>query len=273
MNETQTSGPCYDPPYDSPIEEIFAHNALKYVAEDASIETQFVVKTICGTFRLDFVIERQGRRLGIECDGHNFHDEHPDEWRDAMILGTGAVDAIYRLRGRDLFYHVEDLFFLMSRTDPAFFSPRGIIILAKLASDETKGYADDDHSVGTIVTYRMKPGEHRREPLYLEIHRRHRHYGTNKQPFWWVYWRQAKRFAGRVQNVDELIAIDKQWVEDRNAGKVVDVANCERCGFEMKWDQPFGGMDFKVWDGLIVCPTCYGALHEHAASSANEKAP
>lgn len=79
----------YQPPYDSPIEDAFAYYfVMKYAAEDVDLTTQVEASTICGKFRLDFVLcAREGFRAGVECDGKDFHNPSRDEWRDAMILG------------------------------------------------------------------------------------------------------------------------------------------------------------------------------------------
>lgn len=54
----------YDPPYDSPIEDLFAINAIKYLAKDCKLDKQVDVPTAFGTFRLDFVIEHGGQCVG-----------------------------------------------------------------------------------------------------------------------------------------------------------------------------------------------------------------
>lgn len=51
-----------------------------------------------------------GYRIGIECDGKKFHNASRDEWRDAMILGGEHLDVIYRLRGSDINFYIEDAF-------------------------------------------------------------------------------------------------------------------------------------------------------------------
>ena len=85
---------------ESPIESEFLGALRKYAAGGLQLETQVEVVTICGKFRLDLVaVFENGRRVAFECDGKEFHKPSRDEWRDAMILGKGFVDCIYRLRG------------------------------------------------------------------------------------------------------------------------------------------------------------------------------
>lgn len=130
--------PLYDPPYESPIEDIFAWHAVKYLHPGVRFDKQVWVNTICGRFRLDFVAERDGYRVAFECDGESFHDELRDECRDAVIVWGGEVDAIYRLRGVDITYHIEDVLALCASRDPVIFSERGITNLRRLMSSTAR---------------------------------------------------------------------------------------------------------------------------------------
>lgn len=124
----------YDPPYDSPIEDLFAYHFVKYASESAALTPQVEVETLCGRFFLDFVLSgSDGSRIAVECDGKEFHDFSRDEWRDAMILGERHVDAIYRLRGADIVHNIVCALYVMSRLDPSLFSDRGLINLNTLA--------------------------------------------------------------------------------------------------------------------------------------------
>jgi hypothetical protein len=108
-------GPSYTPPYDSPIEDVFAYHVVKYLASDTKMQPQHPISTPAGNFILDFTLERGGLPIGIECDGRPYHDAYRDEWRDALILGTGRVAAVYRFSGRILSYHINDCLTLMAR--------------------------------------------------------------------------------------------------------------------------------------------------------------
>ena len=73
--------PKYNPPYDSPIEDTFAREISKHWHKETNIEVQKSVHTLCGEFRLDFMITlKNGQRIGIECDGKEFHDKSRDYW-------------------------------------------------------------------------------------------------------------------------------------------------------------------------------------------------
>lgn len=147
-------GPLYDPPYESPLEDLFAYNIVNYLDESVNFQKQVEVETICGTFRIDFVASHEGKKVAFECDGKDFHDLSRDEWRDTMILGAGVVEEIYRLRGSDIQYHLEDCLYLISQREPDFFSERGHINLERLASDAAKSPGQthiDDTSI--IILY------------------------------------------------------------------------------------------------------------------------
>lgn len=131
-------GPEFELPYDSPLEEMFAWNIVKYLDEGVAFQKQIPVDTRCGKFRLDFIVQRSGRSIGLECDGEEYHCSRRDEWRDAMILETGLVQAIYRFRGKDLFSNIEDCLFFLSVYEPQFFLERGLACLKVLASDDAK---------------------------------------------------------------------------------------------------------------------------------------
>jgi hypothetical protein len=132
----------YVPPYDSPIEDIFAWGLGKYMNPNLILDKQIEVNTSWGTFILDFVVECESQRIAFECDGKDFHDVERDEWRDALILGEGHVDTIYRLRGTDLVHHAEDCLFVISRLEPKIFSDRGRANLEMLASISIKESLD-----------------------------------------------------------------------------------------------------------------------------------
>ena len=123
--------------FESVLEREFAHSMLKFLRSDALLKSQVEVKTLCGVFRLDFVVTcPPDYRIAFECDGKEFHDESRDEFRDAIIIGDVFVDSIYRLRGSDITYHIEDLIYIISLWNPELFSTRSHIVLGQLKSSE-----------------------------------------------------------------------------------------------------------------------------------------
>jgi hypothetical protein len=112
---------------DSPIEDQFLWEFRKVAHHEVAVGRQLEVKTDRGTFILDFVIEHlpDGKKMGIECDGRDFHTADRDSERDAAIIRTGVVNKIYRLRGRDIFCHVYELLDLLGWCEPWILSLRG----------------------------------------------------------------------------------------------------------------------------------------------------
>lgn len=161
---------------------------------------QWEIRTICGQFRIDFVLEAPGLKVGVECDGAEYHDFTRDEWRDAMILGTDEIDFMYRLRGRDIQRHIEDVLFLISRNHPALFSQRGLVNLASLASDGAQQYRPDIPPSLLVVRYRDQDGN-----VYdsLEIDVRQRCVPHGMRQMWQTYFNRAKSKPGST--LDQLI--------------------------------------------------------------------
>ena len=121
-------------PCDSPIEDIFLDEFRKVANYEVSVGRQHECQTRSGAFRLDFILSHitNGAKLGIECDGRDFHSAASDSKRDAAIVAAGIVDKIYRLRGQDLTFRVHDALHLLAGLEPWLFSARGIAQLATL---------------------------------------------------------------------------------------------------------------------------------------------
>jgi hypothetical protein len=130
--------PDYRPPYDSPIEDALAYPLVKYLDPDVSFSKQHRIRTFCASFRVDFYIAHNSRRIAIECDGKKFHNSTRDLVRDTLILGSGAVETIFRVQGKDAYYRPEDCLYLIAQYCPEFFSERGRANLETLASPEAK---------------------------------------------------------------------------------------------------------------------------------------
>jgi len=195
------SYPFYDPPYDSPLEDEFALNFVKYAARLDAFEKQAVVETICGPFRIDFIARVDDYVVGIECDGKPYHDRYRDEWRDALLLGSGGVHTIYHFRGSDLAYHLEDCLFIMAQLDPCLFSDRGRGNLELLASEAARSCCHSP-SERILLPYPEEAGGPIR--LYLAIDRRTSRHPAGVRPFWIRYYAFAIARGGG--NLDDLIA-------------------------------------------------------------------
>jgi len=193
--------PAFNPPYDSPIEEIFACEFVKYANKSVDLIAQYNTPTICGNFIIDFIaILENGRTIGIECDGKEFHDQGRDEWRDAMILGDTKVDSIYRFRGQDIFHKIHDCFYLMLKIDPALFSERGAINIYARASDLIKDKIIDP----TEELFSVFVAESDHEPFcHLKVARLHKLSTPYPRTFWKEAYKYAKSTGGG--NLDNTI--------------------------------------------------------------------
>ena len=151
----EEAGQRYEPPYDSPIEDILAYNVVKYIRADARLQPQVEAPTPAGTFRLDFVFRADGVSVALECDGEEFHDPWRDEWRDALILGSRDLDDILRIPGKAISGRMNICLLHIAEWFPVFFSERGranIETLARseaLAIDEAYGHPHGQIDLGT----------------------------------------------------------------------------------------------------------------------------
>ncbi len=121
-----------NPPFDSPIETVFAESCFKFLSPTANVGKQIEVSTTHGKFRLDFLVSVNDRTIAVECDGKDFHEGLHDELRDAILLGEGYCDTVYHFRGCDLVYYPYDCIWLMSVLDDGLFTQRGHLQLGKL---------------------------------------------------------------------------------------------------------------------------------------------
>ncbi len=131
--------PFYDPPYDSPIEDELAYNIVKYLDQGVNFVKQYEVRTFCEKkYRLDFFVSHNDTNIGIECDGAVYHDRKKDRIRDTLILGSGLVNRIFRINGRNIFNNINDCLWLIAQYEPLCFSTRGRLNLDTLVSETTK---------------------------------------------------------------------------------------------------------------------------------------
>lgn len=198
--------PFFNPPYDSPIEERFAYHAVKYLDERIKFVPQYEVTTICGRFVVDFVAETEsGYKIGFECDGKEFHDESRDEWRDAMILGADAVHTMYRLKGSDITYHLDDVLFVLSFFEPEIFSERGRINLTSLASESAKRtVTDQSYKSGSFIFIHYFDERTKKINLSAQVFRLRKYPGEGRREFWPTLFEFAKSEGGG--NLDDLRA-------------------------------------------------------------------
>ncbi len=256
--ETLYSRPTYNPPYDSPIEDEFALNVVKYLDDTAVLHAQVPINTRAGRLRSDFVIEKGPLRVAVECDGKEFHDAYNDQWRDALILGTGRIDAIYRLRGKDIKKHVDDALFIIQDAYPKLFSERGLINLRNLRSDalrETLQRNSEYYPETSVVEY--PPDETNEDtfekgPTECCVRTSHRLRTNFKTPSWWRLFAWTLRYD-KFRNFDHLMERLKAWSDAVNKGFVPPLLNCTSC----KNTAYLGRI--AIWNGQVVCSDCYSS--------------
>lgn len=161
----------YAPPYDSPIEDELARHLDKYLAPTVAIVPQHPVETLAGRFRLDFALHAAGQRWGLECDGAEFHDSDRDEWRDAMILATGEVDAIFRFQGKDLVYRATDCVALLAGRLRGLFSAAGLLNLETLTPELGDTSEDNEPPRPRVqITALSRADLHRQRPPFWKAY-------------------------------------------------------------------------------------------------------
>lgn len=125
----------YAPPYESPIEEVFAREAQHHWRPDVLVAAQVPVATQLGSFRLDFVVTAaDGWRIGVECDGAAYHNTFRDAFRDAAILGGKSVDSVVRIRSVDIVTRPWDVLYAFGMAFPRTYSTRGHELARRRAS-------------------------------------------------------------------------------------------------------------------------------------------
>lgn len=98
-------------PYESPIEEAFGEALITQLQEPIGRFVGFVNQATLGAVRVDFLLfAKDGRRLVIECDGHEFHERTKeqaarDRSRDRMLLAHGCP--VVRFTGSEIYRDVQ----------------------------------------------------------------------------------------------------------------------------------------------------------------------
>lgn len=109
---------------ESPIERDFAYMLCKILEPGIIFESQVDFSTKLGSFRGDFVIQNPNRKVLIELDGKEYHQDSKDNWRDSFILGEKNVDLIIRFKGKDIVYNLIECCYILTQQLPDFFSER-----------------------------------------------------------------------------------------------------------------------------------------------------
>ncbi len=146
----------YDPPYERPLEDEFAWQLVKYLQPITGLRYQVKVATPCANVWVDFVVECGTRRVGFEVgslEDATDDDSTETAYRDALVLGSGALDVRYRIRGADLLYRPHDALHVVAAWEPGLFTERGRINLHTLASPEARGCRVRLHETVCRIVY------------------------------------------------------------------------------------------------------------------------
>lgn len=150
----------YDPPYERPLEDEFAWQLVKYLEPITGLQYQVRVETPCTNAWIDFVVEHGARRIGFEVGPVETAEVTEEErYRDALVIGSGALDVLYRFRGADLLYRPHDALYLAAQWDAEVFTERARINLHTLASPEARACRVRPHETLARVTYEAPEGE------------------------------------------------------------------------------------------------------------------
>jgi len=130
----------YDPPYDNELDDRFAQYLVAYLSPAASLTYKSTVWTPWTECRFDFLIDVGTRRVAIDyTDTPEDLQEALVEDNDALALGSGNVDEIFRIRRQDLQDHPFDVLHVLAAWEPALFTPYGRRIFAMRGAVETTG--------------------------------------------------------------------------------------------------------------------------------------
>lgn len=157
-------GPVRFEKCDSPIEDDFLWHYMKVANESVTFGRQHECKTDLGLFRVDFVVTDSGgtMKIGVECDGRDFHDAARDAKRDEAIIRAGVLNKIYRIPGSALYHCIYDALQLLAIAEPWMFSDRGVEQLETRASpphehEDTWGIMGGTKQGGVMRQFREPP--------------------------------------------------------------------------------------------------------------------
>lgn len=100
---------------ESPIEQMALLQllALQYIKQSGSERMGLMVQQKAGPYRLDFLVEFEGVKVAIECDGHDFHEKTKaqaakDKKRDRYLQAKGY--RILHFTGSEIFNGTASVF-------------------------------------------------------------------------------------------------------------------------------------------------------------------
>lgn len=137
----------FDPPYRSAADDAVAWQLVRHLHPACGLQYRQPVADLA-VRPVDFVIEKSGRRIGID-----LLEEAPDPEREALIISTGTADVLYRIEASSLVQRICDVLFLLSRQEPALFPEEERRTLFERASKATRRAANVQTGATVSVTY------------------------------------------------------------------------------------------------------------------------
>jgi hypothetical protein len=101
---------------------VFIRKLKRYLLPEAIFGEGIEIPTLAGNFQVDNLVEVNGRRIAVEYKESDTYDAKTDEWRDALLLGSGNIDDVYRFVGPDMVEFQDDCIYFISRFEPDIFN-------------------------------------------------------------------------------------------------------------------------------------------------------
>lgn len=122
--------------WDSEAESAFGKALFKYLRAGVEFVPGTRVATSICPFRPDVLLRYDGRAVDIEVDGREFHkDWVRDLLRDAALLASTNVQAIYRMTAANTCYRPFDCLFSLAVFERKMFDARARDLIGKQASE------------------------------------------------------------------------------------------------------------------------------------------
>lgn len=129
----------YAPPYDRTVEDEMAWHLVKYLRPECGLTSQERIETVAGPSWVDFVVELVDddgrlRRVGIEITSATETASGVAlPLCDAVLVGSGALDALYRVSEDSVLHRLHDVLAVVSECDADLFTDRAHVVFERLA--------------------------------------------------------------------------------------------------------------------------------------------
>jgi hypothetical protein len=194
----------------NPLELMFINLLKIHLSDQTKISFHHEVNTLAGKFCPDFLLTAGNKKIAFACLGQDRDQEWRDEWIDALILGTGEIDTIYRLNILDLNEYLHDCIYLIYHYDKEFFNKSYIFYNQELTSHELKRQLPELSRAERIIIYYKATSMNSNavNNAYIMMERRNKH---DKAGHWNVLFDMAKNNPGL--NLDQLMELRKKEID------------------------------------------------------------